>query len=81
MYSPITPKAIRIAPEKTVTATNIEAKPDGTVLSTILSTKNINAKIKPIEERIIPINIDSLRGKIEKLVAIFDQSFNILVIV
>ena len=38
-YSPINPTEIRIAPENIVTATNIEAKPKGKVLSVNLSIK------------------------------------------
>ena len=73
-YSPINPTDIRITPENIVTATNIAADPVGKILLTTLFITKIIAKIKPKKDKIEPINKDSLSGKIEKLVDIFDQS-------
>ena len=53
-YSPINPKAIRIAPENIVTETKIDATPEGTLSSTILSIKNTTA-ITANDKRPIPI--------------------------
>ena len=78
-YSPTNPTEIRIAQENIVTATNIEAKPEGKVSSVNLSTKKIIARIKPIKDNIEPNNNDNLNGKIEKPVDIFDQSCNIFI--
>ena len=78
-YSPITPTEIRITPENIVTATNIAVVPVGKISLTNLFTIKIIAKIKPIKDKIVPINNDNRNGKIEKLVDIFDQSCNIFI--
>jgi hypothetical protein len=73
-YSPNNPRAIRITPEKIVTIIIMVAYPEGTVLSTILSTKVIKATTKPKTDNIHPKPSDTLKGITEKPVNILDQT-------